>query len=436
MKRKELFHTIGITSLAVAVALLPYSTTFCHLFIILFIAASLAEGEWVNRFSSGIRNPFVIPFFIFFVLHLVGMIYTTDYGSGWFDLEKKIFLFALPLVLAVSVPMEKAAVTRLFNVFTISCTIATAICLYYAFRNASHSDATLQFSSLTSFAFYSSPITNLWTFFTYGRLASAITINPSYLAMYLVFCLLWLAFQHLNFFGSYSRIKRISLLLLWFYLSFFIICLSSRIMIIALLALNAFTSFEVLKTNSIRKKLLLSTFVFLLLCGLIYLNPVSRYRTEEVAMTSTNFAMENFQTESVSIRASLWWLGLKAFLQTNPIWGEGTGDVIAVIKKVGQENHISNVLDTYNPHNQFLYTLIGLGGVGFISLLSCLFLPAFFISGSGTYLYLGFIAIFFLLCLTESALEFQKGIAFFSIFNSLLVFQYCNFRLSTKRISS
>jgi len=51
-------------------------------------------------------------------------------------------------------------------------------------------------------------------------------------------------------------------------------------------------------------------------------------------------------------------------------------------------------------------------------------LPAIIAFRNQNILHLMFIALFALLCVTESALEVQKGIAFFSLFNSLFLFQY------------
>jgi O-antigen ligase len=200
-------------------------------------------------------------------------------------------------------------------------------------------------------------------------------------------------------------------------------------MIIALLLLNGCVSYSYFSGRKFWEKLVFTGIVTSFLGGLIYLNPVTRYRSEEIMITSDTFQLDTVHTQSVSIRASLWWQGIKAFQSVNPFLGAGTGDVIAAMEKSGALHHISNVMNSFDPHNQFLYTLIGLGCIGLLALLSCLLLPALFAVRQRDYFYLGFVLIFTLLCITQSALEFQKGITFFAIFNSILVFGYCDLRI-------
>ena len=436
MRPQEVIQRVRIAALIMSVILLPYSISFCHFFILLFIVVSLMERKWKTKITMVLTNPIALLFILFFILHLIGILYSADQKNAWFDVDKKAFLFALPIVLIISSPIGKEQTHRLFNWFIASCTAGTFVCLYYGFLGASASNESFYFNSLTSSEFYSPTFSNLWKFFTYGPLASGIGINPSYFSLYLIFCLLLLSQLNQQLFGNYPFLRKIGLSLLWIYLSVFVILLSSRIMIIALLVLNGFASYNYFTTEKLWRKIGFASLVVAILCSLIYLNPVSRYRSEEVMITSKTFELESLQTQSVGIRASLWWQGIKAFQSVNPFWGAGTGDVNAVIEESGRQYHISNVLHSSNPHNQFLYTLIGLGSLGLLVLLSCLFLPAYFALRQSNYFYLGFLLIFTLLCITESALEFQKGIAFFALFNSILIFSYCDIKiLSLKRVT-
>jgi O-antigen ligase len=435
MRPQEIIQRVRISALIMAVVLLPYSITFCHFFVLLFIITSVMEGEFKTKISTLLANPVALLFVLFFILHLIGILYSADQKNAWFNVDKKTFLFALPIALVIAPPMEKKQIHHLFNWFIASCLTGTVACLYYGFLNSSASTESFNLNSLTTAEFYSPSFSNLWKFFTYGHLAAGININPSYFSLYLIFCLLLLSHFNRDFFRNYSHLRKIGLALLWIYISIFVILLSSRIMIIALLGLTAFTGYTYASSVHAWKKIVFLILVVGVLCGLIYLNPVTRYRSEEVLITPKTFELENLHTQSVSIRASLWWQGMKAFQSVNPLWGGGTGDVDRIMQETGKHYHISNVLDSANPHNQFLYTLIGLGGIGLLGLLGCLYLPAYFALRQHDYFYLGFLSIFTLLCLTESALEFQKGIAFFALFNSILVFNYCDLQIpSLKKV--
>ena len=81
-------------------------------------------------------------------------------------------------------------------------------------------------------------------------------------------------------------------------------------------------------------------------------------------------------------------------------------------------------------------TQIALGFVGLMVLLIFFYLPAWEAYRFKDFFYLGFISLFTLVCTTESAMESQKGVVFFAIFNSLLVFQYAKLKIgSFKRIA-
>jgi len=73
----------------------------------------------------------------------------------------------------------------------------------------------------------------------------------------------------------------------------------------------------------------------------------------------------------------------------------------------------------YDPHNQYLQTWLELGLAGLFALLLCIFAPLFRPNVEQSYV--AFILIFSLMCLTESIGERQKGIVFFTLFQSLFL---------------
>ncbi|HET6544301.1 MAG TPA: O-antigen ligase family protein, partial [Chryseolinea sp.] len=157
--------------------------------------------------------------------------------------------------------------------------------------------------------------------------------------------------------------------------------------------------------------------------GLLYLNPVSRYRNlQEIPFTSLHIQSNNNYISSTEIRASLWWLGLRASERVNLIWGTGTDDVYDAMKQVSNDYNITNSLETYDPHNQFLFTLIGSGIVGLTLLVALILCSLYFAILKHDYLYIAFIFLFVLICMTETALQLQKGIIFFAIIYYMLAF--------------
>jgi O-antigen ligase len=92
------------------------------------------------------------------------------------------------------------------------------------------------------------------------------------------------------------------------------------------------------------------------------------------------------------------------------------------MKATAKKYAITNSIGSNDPHNQFLDTLLRLGFVGLIVLLACFAWPAYWAYQNKDFFYLAFLAVFLMICLTETAFELQKGIVFFSLFNSLLIF--------------
>jgi O-antigen ligase len=93
------------------------------------------------------------------------------------------------------------------------------------------------------------------------------------------------------------------------------------------------------------------------------------------------------------------------------------------IKQVSDDYNITNSLESYDPHNQFLFTLIGSGILGLTALVALILCSLYFAFLQRDYLYAAFIFLFILICFTETALQLQKGIIFFAIFYSMLAFK-------------
>src|SRR5438105_8194252 len=71
----------------------------------------------------------------------------------------------------------------------------------------------------------------------------------------------------------------------------------------------------------------------------------------------------------------------------------------------------------HNAHNQYLQVWMESGLIGLIAFLCCLFAGLFRLRNDPAYV--SFILIFSLMCFTESFGERQKGIVFFTLFQTL-----------------
>ncbi len=421
------YRLAELVALAAAVVSLPFSIRACHYSLFLALIFIIASGGWRERWPAIVSHPLIIGFGLFFFLHVIGMLYTEDKTMGWFDIEKKVSLFLLPLGLASTSRFSKRQLSLLWLLFVGTCFIGTLICIAHAFQLSSgdrlSNGSPISHFMNSQFWNWNPHVSTAWISFSYEELASGIGIHPTYFSLYLAFCLLLLyKLLHGGFF-SFSKGKQLGLLALVFYLGVFIICLSSRIVTIGFLSLSAVGAFFFVKNQGRIQRFVTSCAVVGSFVLLVFINPVSRYRFfQEIATSSYEIPSSQPYVLSTTIRASLWWLGLKSLHDVNLVWGAGTGDVEKVMRTTGKKYAITNSIGSYDPHNQFLDTLLRLGFIGLIVLLGCFALPAYWAYQSKDFFYLAFLAVFALICLTETPFELQKGIVFFSLFNSLLIF--------------
>lgn len=423
---------VSFTALSVAIMALPFSIKICHTAIVLFLLCWLCEGGWQEKMMAIRQNTLAQLIVAFFLAETLGIFYTND-NSAWFEVEKKIFLLLVPVALATtSSKLSRKELYWVFYLFVISCFVGTVICIGNAVHQmnlwalGSTPLVNVDYLASSNFKILNPHDSDRWLFFSYIALADGIGIHPTYFSLYIAFSIVFLLFQ-LN---DHAKTMKLISWGLIAYFSFFIVCLSSRIIIISLLLIFAMATAQTAvnqKTRIMGAGLLILIFFF---CFLLYVNPISRYRNlQEITSTPFNIQPNNVYKNSTQIRASLWWLGLKSYTYVNPIFGTGTGDVMNVMKNTSDEYNITNTLDSYDPHNQFLFTLIGLGIIGLAMLIGLIVFSLYIGLVQQDYLFVTFIFLFFGLCITETALELQKGIVFFALFFSLQAFSQKHFKM-------
>jgi len=97
---------------------------------IILLLSWIGEGNLKEKFSRFIKNKTALAVCSLFVLHAIGMLYTTDLHYGLEDLKKKIPLFLLPLLFSTSAPLPKVMFDRLISVFALSVISASFICFF------------------------------------------------------------------------------------------------------------------------------------------------------------------------------------------------------------------------------------------------------------------------------------------------------------------
>lgn len=422
-------QNLSIASLAIALVSIPYSVKVCHAALITYLITWMLEGRWIEKFSIIRSNTILKLLIAFAVAQLTGVFYSQNVLQAWFFMEKKFFLFTVPIAIATTTLNERHFY-RLLYLFVASGLMAAIICLVYAGWNTwlfIENGLVLQdisYLDSAQFGLLNSAHPTPWLFFSYVSLADGINIHPTYLSLYLAFCVLFLVneiFSENRSSGKYKTAYWIAVA----FLSCVIILLSSRVVIIFTIAIFLAICCH---TLFIRKRAVIfmsTSALMFFVVALLWVNPVSRYRNlQELANSSLLIQPNNTYNTSAEIRASLWWIGWKTFQRSNIFVGTGGGDVNDEMKRTSEHYSVRNIMASFDPHNQYLYVLIGNGVVGLVIFVTLLGLSSIHAFQSKNYFVLGFLFLFAALCVTESALELQKGIVFFALLFPLLVFHH------------
>ncbi|MEQ8423352.1 MAG: O-antigen ligase family protein, partial [Cyclobacteriaceae bacterium] len=243
--------------------------------------------------------------------------------------------------------------------------------------------------------------------------------HPTYFSVYIIFCITILIIGYRNHFLN----RRLSLCLV-VYFTAFLALLSTRITIVAILIASVFGLVYFLSkisANNIKKFAFAATLIILFVF-LSALNPISLYRDfQEIRHSTYQIEPNTIHSNSTTIRLSLWWTGLVTASHVNSLVGAGTGDTQNEIQGTARTLSIQNILNSDDPHNQYLHTYISLGAIGIILLLGCYLIPIRKAINSQNILHILFIGLVTMVSFTESFLEAQKGIVFFVLFQSLFL---------------
>jgi hypothetical protein len=412
---------IALIALSCSVFFLPFSIRVCHLSILIFLLNWVAEGRWPEKISALKNHPTVFFLPLFFFIHLVAMAYTESMATGWMKLETKVLFLVFPLALVSSKLIQANEFRLILLSFLAACFGATLICFSHSIWMTYEDVPFVNFGNggLDTYEALNEGASINWMYFSYIGLSSGIDLHPTYFGIYLISCQLILLFFHVTVYNRPGHTKiRYLLVASFIYFLVFILLLSSRIVIVAELMIVGSTIVYLIRRYG-RVAAVAGTAVITAAFAAGLENPVARYRSyQELLATPVGQTPPAMADNSVSIRASLWWLSGKVLSETNVWTGVGTGDTHNSMKTFADRYNTHNVLGSYDPHNQYLYTLISTGIAGLIVLVAGLVTFLVMSWRHKYFICFGFLLVFILTCVTESVLELQKGVVLFTFFTS------------------
>ncbi len=334
---------------------------------------------------------------IFYGVHILGLIHTSNFSYAGLDLQTKLTFLLLPFVIG-TLQLRGNDLRNIKIGFTAVCLLSCAIMLIYALYR------------------YTSTHHTNWFFYTDY---SSLFMHPTYLTMYLgvaVYFVLERLLQTTN--RTQGAIVGAEL----FFLLANSILLSARTALATTLLLTIV--FAIIAIREKKFSVATRTGWFMAVgCSILFYVGMNRINNrftqveEAIVQQSEQATVHNSTTGRIEI-----WKESLVLLQDNWMIGTGTGDIKDELLKSYAAHQFTYGLERkLNSHNQFLQTWLALGIAGLLSLVALLLIPLIKTRISTDNAFLFLVGIITLNAMTESILEVQKGVFFLSFFYSLML---------------
>ena len=352
------------------------------------------------------RKSLILLFSSLYLLVLVGLLYTSNMEEGLRLLQQKSAILLFPVILGATNILTPKTTKLILLHFLIATSIACLAGFIYG---------TVQFLS--------SGNPKMLT-------GEQLLLFPDlYPYMMGLFCLLSIIISY-QLLPEYSKGRQRLLLLLCAFLSVIIILLSIRLIIVCWLLIVLFLSFKrYIKKTYYR----IGTIALLLLLLVIAIIKVPSLQTQwrDLRDFSENNTIKLDQEPTVSqswggkaIRLAIWKCS-KDVVKKHWLTGVGTGDIQDSLQ-LAYENrkfYFASRYNRYNAHNQYIQILIGFGITGLLLLILCIAAPFMLFKGLPfSNVYFLFLFLFAAICFSEVILDINKGIIWYSFFNSIFAF--------------
>jgi O-antigen ligase len=216
-------------------------------------------------------------------------------------------------------------------------------------------------------------------------------------------------------------------------LTFFIVLINARIIIfVQVLLIFSFVVKYFYKGFTWRKLGLTTAiiFIFLILIQIgnsIYDYPHRKMMLDAKSSWDRSYAKDISDGDGGLVTRFAIWRAAVDVIKRYPIFGVGLDNEKEVLATVFRKSEVPYLTaNANNAHNQVLSYLISFGLIGFILLSLFFFMLLKEAYSKKSWLYFEFLAIFFIVSMTESIFNRGLGIAIFAFFNSLLLLKYVN----------
>lgn len=400
---------------------LPFHRLFAVYLCVLWVLVFLLEGKFSQRFSGKKGKGFLFLMLIFFLLHLIGILYSENKNEAWEHIILKLPFVFMPLVLFMSAYHLKEKINKILLCFVAGNLLASVICLIAAtVRSFSFVNGNWVFNAElmehTGYTFWQM-LANGGNNFMYDPLS--FFIHPGYFSMFIVVSILIIIDLLIhNVIGKSIHAKILYILLILFFCIMVYLLFTRTGLItlfIILLGYFIYTAFRgkgrLYKTGI----LIIFTVIGILVMGFNGRMKNTYYEVKKIISNPDRITKEDD-------RLFIWCISLD-IIKNNFFIGVGTGDNKDNLMEVYREKQMVEAQKAgLNTHNQFLETTMQLGLPGLLCLLAIFIWPFIYALKNRNILLLLFQIVNILFFFFESGLNMQAGVFYFVLMLSLLMF--------------
>jgi len=400
LRRGDLSRWIFYFSMLIVFAL-PFHIHATRYLIGGLLAVWLVGIVWKRKLFYLLNQRLVWVAILFYALHVVGLFLSSNTQKAWSELEHKLTLFLLPLAFASVGVMESGRRDRVLLAFVAGTLLVTLVSLAaYIVRlfDPNYLDYFLRF-----------PLYNIYTDFSFFN-------HPTYYALFLELSIV-VAFYLLR--KTWIPVRKGWLIAIIVLFSMLVFLASSRSGILSLLVIFMITIFMHCRGRNWK----LFWIGMMIVVGFLATQNYRFGNYIELAgeMAGGGELDTDELVEKGAMRLVLWDVALD--LSQDHLWfGRGTGDTQDALEQEYERRDLKKHMDrNYNPHNQYLSTLLELGLTGLAVLTGLLLWPLILGIRHGDYLAVAFILLYMSHFMFESILSRSPGILSFAFFYGLLI---------------
>ena len=396
-------NVISYWLLAGFLVMLPFDFFYSEIILACFAVHTLIHFK-----REYLRNLFrrqILWLISIYLIGIISVLYSPDKLEGLNIATRQLAILLFPVLLACNgLHLEKYKL-HFISFFILTCTCA----IMYLYFDAIH--------TLVYFHF---PFSKLFTLaFMNHNFSLPIEMHATYLSLYVAFSVIALTYLWVMGKGKVKGWKLIYPLCMLI-LTMGLLQLSSRAVFIGLLiVMNIVFPFVVIDGN--RRKRFLS--ISLLSSAIILLGILSidSFKTRYISELKKDLSQRADLVEINESRMARW-NAIFALIRRSPVIGYGMGGEKKLLKeKYFQEKLYTAYLNEFNTHNEYLSFLLKNGIFGLAIFIFVLYQGFAASWRRRDPLFISFMILISIICISENLLDLNKGIFFYSFFFSLFL---------------